>query len=90
MMIFAALAWTLSNFLRTDLEPGVQTGETFSVIGLVNETYMVLRALEYASQSVPERILIIFIFLMDFSAEFLISSANLNSASKDISQIFLA
>ena len=40
LMIFATLAWTLSNCLRTDLEAGVKTEELFSNTGLVDDVYM--------------------------------------------------
>ena len=62
MPIFAALARTHSSYLRIDLEVPVQTGETFFIIGLVNEVYVVLRALGYDLQTFPQRILTVLIF----------------------------
>ena len=56
MTIFASLARTHSSYLRIDLEARVQTEEAFSVISLVNEMYMILRALRYALQTVPQRL----------------------------------
>ena len=53
MTIFATLARIHSSFSRIDLEARVQAEEAFSIIALVNEVYVVLRAKGYALQILP-------------------------------------